>query len=454
MRSRFITTAVLGMTVCSLAGLALAFAGEPLPSLFVQDRSRDAFSQPLPQLPDKLQASFFQGRSLFRQNWVIAPSREPTVDGLGPLHNRISCIACHSGNGKGHAPNGPNERARFALLRLSVPGQDSHGGPVPHPVYGDQLNEDSIPGVTPEGRVRMHWQEKSVTLAGGEHVVLRQPEIQVSQLGYGPLDDTLFSLRIGPAMFGLGLLESVDIAALERLAQTPQADGIQGKLNQVWDEASQQMMPGRFGLKSNRSTLRDQIAAAMLGDLGLTSSLFPHENCSATQTACQQAANGGHPELSETQLDDLETYLAFVAPPAPEPPTAQIQQGRLLFKDMGCATCHQPQLPLAHHPLLGDLTGQQVEAYTDLLVHDMGPELADNRPDYAANGQEWRTAPLWGAGLLRQMNARVAYLHDGRARTVQEAIVWHGGTAKPARERYTSASKTERQALLRFIASL
>lgn len=321
-------------------------------------------------------------------------------------------------------------------------------------MYGDQLNEDSIPGVPAEGRVRVHWQERSVTLAGGEEVALRQPQTTVTDLGYGPLEETMHSLRIGPAMFGLGLLESVDLAALKTLASMPQADGIQGKLNLVWDAATQQTIPGRFGLKSNRSTLRDQIAAAMLGDLGITSSLFPEENCTPAQTACRQAPHGGHPELSDRQLDELEVYLAFLAPPAPAADTAQIRQGRLLFKEMGCAACHQPTLPLARHHLLGDLTGQRIAAYTDLLVHDMGPELADDRPDFAATGREWRTPPLWGAGLLRQMNARVGYLHDGRARTLQEAIVWHGGTAQSARERYVGATREERQALLAFIEAL
>lgn len=423
-----------------------------------EDRSREAFGQPLPGLPEALRESFFRGRTLFRQNWVIAPSRDTEVDGLGPLHNRISCIACHNGNGKGHAPNGPGERARALLLRLSVDGQDRHGGPRPHPVYGDQFNEDSIPGVPPEGRVRVSWQEEIVTLVDGEPVSLRRPSIDIDELGYGPLGPVQVSARIGPGVFGLGLLESVDIQALKALAAQARNDGVRGRLNVVYDVASNRRMPGRYGLKSNRSTLRDQIAAAMHGDLGITTTLMPEQNCMPAQRACQKQPQGGSPELTDAQLDDLEVYLAWLAPPAPRPASnpaakATMLRGQAAFSTMGCAACHRPELPLGKHHLLGDLSGQRIAAYTDLLLHDMGQDLADHRPDYLATGREWRTPPLWGMSLLHMMNDRAGYLHDGRARTVQEAILWHGGTARAARDRYANAPREERQALLEFVES-
>ncbi|WP_009522647.1 di-heme oxidoredictase family protein [Imbroritus primus] len=423
-----------------------------------EDRSREAFGQPLPGLPDALRDAFFRGRTLFRQNWVIAPSRDTEVDGLGPLHNRISCIACHNGNGKGHAPNGPGERARALLLRLSVDGQDKHGGPRPHPVYGDQLNEDSIPGVPPEGRVRVSWQEKIVKLADGEPVSLRRPSIAIDEPGYGPLGPAQVSARIGPGVFGLGLLESVEIQTLKDLAAESRSTGMQGRLNIVYDAASNRQIPGRYGLKSNRSTLRDQIAAAMHGDLGITTTLMPAQNCTPVQSACRSQPHGGMPELTDTQLDDLEVYLAWLAPPAPRPAAsaavkAAVLRGQAAFGAMGCAACHRPELPLGKHHLLGDLSGQRIAAYTDLLLHDMGEDLADHRPDFLASGREWRTPPLWGISLLHMMNDRVGYLHDGRARTVQEAILWHGGAAAVARDRYATAPREERQALLEFVES-
>jgi len=430
----------------------VVLAGEPYATANV---TREAFSQALPQLPEQLRDSFARGRSLFRQNWVIAPARDTEVDGLGPLYNRISCIACHAANGKGHAPDGPRERAGSLLVRLSVAGKDAHGGPKPHPVYGDQFNEASIPGVPAEGRVSVSWRSHQVTLAGGEKVSLRAPRLRFHELGYGALGKVMTSARVGPPVFGLGLLEAVPEQALLTLAQQAPATGVRGQTNRVYDAGSGQTMTGRFGLKSNRSTLRDQIAAAMAGDLGITSTLMPHDGCMPSQTACRQAPHGGIPELSDQQLDDLTVYLSYLAPPAPrDSDRTEVQRGAQLFKSSGCVACHRPQLPLARHPLLGDLSGIDIAPYTDLLLHDMGPGLADGRPDYLANGRQWRTAPLWGAGLLRKMNERAGYLHDGRARNVQEAILWHGGEAQAAQRRYVQLTADERKALLVFIDSL
>lgn len=447
------TIAVAGITASSSTTDDAIDGGSPYS---VHTDGRDAFSQPLPQLPADAKEAFFRGRSLFRQNWVIAPARDDSVDGLGPLHNRISCIACHTANGKGHAPDGPDERAASLLLRLSVPGDDGYGGPKPHPRYGDQLNEDSIPGVPPEGRVVVSWQTHAVALADGTRVTLRKPVIHVASLNYGPLGkDVMTSPRVGSPVFGLGLLEAVPEAALQRIADEAKPDGIRGRLNVVHDFASGESKVGRFGLKSNRSTLRDQIAAAMSGDLGITSSLTPHDNCMPSQTACRQAPNGGTPELDDRQLHDLTLYLAWLAPPAPRNADRQeIRNGATLFRTLGCVACHRDRLPLDRHPLLGELGGTHIAPYTDLLLHDMGTGLADGRPDYRANGNEWRTPPLWGIGLQKKMDERTGYLHDGRARTVEEAILWHGGEAQAAQHRYTQLTAKERAALLAFINSL
>lgn len=444
----------LAVLACTLPAAFAASDATP-PALTTDNVTHEAFAQPLPLLPEAMRETFFRGRSLFRQNWVIAPAGDDQVDGLGPLHNRISCISCHGGNGKGHAPNGPGEKASSLLVRLSVPGIDAQGGPLPHPIYGDQFNEDAIPGVPPEGRVQISWREQTLVMAGGEIVHLRSPRIDFRDLGYGPLGKVRTSARIGPAVFGLGLLDAVPVEALEALATEHKPDAIRGKLNRVYDTASKTTVAGRFGLKANRSTLRDQIAGAMHGDLGITSPLFPRENCSAAQARCRQAPNGGEPELDARQLDDLETYLAFLAPPSPRGTQApEVEKGRRLFNDMGCAICHRPQLPLGRHAVLGDLRGRTIAPYTDLLLHDMGPALADRRPDYQASGSEWRTPPLWGAGLLKKINERVNYLHDGRARNIQEAIAWHGGEAKASQNRYIQAELAERKALLAFLQSL
>lgn len=442
----------LGTALLLAATLApwTAFAEAPLPA-----DAREALSQPLPGLSAEENERFRRGRSLFRQSWVVAPAADSEVDGLGPLYNRLACISCHTKNGRGGAPAEPGQRMQSMLVRLSVPGRDPHGGPKPHPAYGDQLNEEGIPGVPGEGRAELHWQESRVTLAGGEMVILRAPRLRFVELAYGPLANALASPRVSPHVAGLSLLESVPAETLERLAHQPQPDGIRGRVNRVWDRQAGATVVGRFGLKANAPTLRQQIAGAFVGDMGITSPLFPNENCQPGQTACRQAPSGGHPELSDAQLDEVEFYLAHLAPPPRRRADApEVKAGEALFAGLGCAACHLPSLPGGDHPKYPRLSKQTVAAYTDLLVHDLGPALADHRPDYQANGHQWRTAPLWGLGLLAAINEDVGLLHDGRARTAQEAILWHGGEAKAARDRYRRLAPADRARLLTFLDSL
>jgi CxxC motif-containing protein (DUF1111 family) len=416
-------------------------------TVFCADASadREAFSRPLPGLDDEAQLErFFKGRGLFRQAWVIAPSRDETVDGLGPLYNRITCIACHPKNGRGQAPADEEAPMRTMLVRLSLPGQDAHGGPRPHPAYGDQLNELGIPGVRGEGRARIRWEERSVELAGGEIVSLRQPHLSFSELGYGPLGDVLTSARVGTPVFGLGLLEAVSADELQRMASEAKADGVRGRVNQVWSVERQRLEAGRFGLKANQPDLMQQIASALHGDLGLTSPLYPQENCAPQQRDCQKALSGGQPEVDGMQLMELHFYLSQLAPPARRD-RDKVGRGEALFVSAGCGACHRPQLRAG---------AQVVEPYTDLLLHDMGDGLADGREDFLATGKEWRTAPLWGVGLIERINPGAGYLHDGRARTLVEAVVWHGGEAQVTRDRFVAMPQSDRQALLMFLQSL
>jgi len=433
----------------SLTGLA-----EERPAT-VDDSTREAFSKPLPGLGDGDREIFFRGRSLFRQSWIVAPSADATVDGLGPVYNRLACASCHQKNSRGTAPEHVGERMQSMLVRLSVPGQSPQGGPKPHPAYGDQLNEEGIPGVPGEGRAVIEWRQRTIRLADGERVQLRSPKLRFVELAYGPLDHALASPRVSPAVFGLGLLESVSDDTLEKLATEAKPDGIRGRVNKVWDVVQQRTVTGRFGLKANAPNLRQQSAGAFVGDLGITSPLFPTENCTAVQKACQQAPSGGHPELSKEQLDEVEFYLSHLAVPARRN-TADplVQKGETLFAAVGCALCHRPTLATGEHPKFPFLSKRSIAPYSDLLIHDMGPALADGRPDYQAGGRDWRTPPLWGIGLVPAINGEARYLHDGRARSVQEAILWHGGEAKRVRDRYAKLDKASRQALLAFIDSL
>lgn len=411
---------------------------------------RDAYSFPRDDMPATETDSFNRGRSLFRQPWLAAPSvNDPEVDGLGPLHNRLSCGACHPRNGRGAMAEYDGEPLRAALVRLSVPAGDGWTA-APHPVYGDQLNTEAIPGVQPEAQATVVWREvRTEFLADGATVRLRRPELRLGGFNYGPPGDALLtSLRLGPPVFGLGLLEDVPTAALRAVADSQPAESggvVTGRLNYIqvdgqFNGAAPQV--GRFGLKANQPSLIRQNAGAFVGDLGLTSPLFPNENCTSAQDVCRQRPNGGAPELSAKQLNDVTRYTYWLAaPPRRDAISTQVKTGEAVFAQAGCAVCHRP-----------DLAG--VAAYTDLLLHDLGDELADGRPDHLADGREWRTAPLWGVGLAATVGENPRYLHDGRARTLTEAVMWHGGEAGPAREAFRNLPAAARDALLAFLASL
>ncbi|KEY89469.1 thiol oxidoreductase [Pseudomonas capeferrum] len=444
------------MTALRAAGLSIGLLTSLLASADTTHTAthREAFAQPFAGLDEGQLERFFRGRSLFRQAWVVAPSRDEAVDGLGPLYNRVSCIACHPKNGRGQAP-AQGQPMRSMLLRLSLPGHDAQGGPKPHPVYGDQLNELGVPGVPGEGRAHVYWQEHAVQLGDGETVMLRKPKVELRELAYGPMDAVLTSARVGPPVFGLGLLEAIDESTLRAMASEAKPDGVTGHVNAVWSVERQRAEAGRFGLKANQPDLRQQIAHAMLGDLGITSTLAPEQNCTPAQQTCAHAAQGGDPELNALQLGDLHFYLAHLAAPARRQQTEPaVMQGEKLFSAIGCTACHRPALVTGKHPLYPALTQQHIAPYTDLLLHDMGPGLADGREDYLANGRQWRTAALWGLGLSERITPSSGYLHDGRARTLEEAIVWHGGEAETARQRYVALGAQARQAIRAFLQSL
>ncbi len=418
------------------------------------DVSREAFLQPIDGLTEAERVQFLRGRTLFRQNWVVAPAQDRAFAGLGPVYNRLSCIACHPKNGRGDPPvNG--ERLQSMLVRLSVPGVGEHGGPKPHPAYGEQFNEEGIPGVPGEGRIVLGWKSVAHRGADGKTVALVAPVLELTDLAYGQFGRVLTSPRVGPQVYGLGLIDAVPAEAIEAQARAPKADGVKGRVNRVWDAAQQRMVAGRFGLKANAPNLRQQIAGAFVGDLGITSELFPTENCTPAQTACRAAPSGGHPELTHEQLDDITDYLALIAAPARRDRDApQVVQGEALFAAAGCTQCHRPQWQTAADARDPRLAARSFEPYTDLLVHDMGPGLADGRPDYAANAREWRTPPLWGIGLIERVNGHTRYLHDGRARNLDEAVRWHDGEGHKARTRYERLAPEDRAALIAFLESL
>lgn len=444
--------------------IALIFMGVVLSeSVYAEDLlettelSRRALSMPMPFLnSDQQLGQFAAGRSLFNQMWVIAPSNDEEIDGLGPLYNSISCLTCHAGNGRGRAPDGPTEKMRSMLVRLSIPGENPFHS-EPHPVYGGQLQEFAVPGVPAEGRAEVHYEYSTITLSEGETLTLRKPSIQLVNPGYGEFGEVLTSARIGPALVGMGLIEMIDKQEILSW-QDPDdknADGISGRVNWIIDEARQTRHVGRFGYKANIATLDEQIASAFQADLGLTSALFPEENCSSVQTDCQQAVSGGEPELTAEQLQAVSFYLQFLAVPAPRDQSEpEVIRGRAVFDEAGCTACHRPQIKTSSTAKPAAFANRLIAPYSDFLLHDMGEELSDHRPDNGARGSEWRTSPLWGIGLAEKVGDKVGYLHDGRATTLLEAIVWHGGEAQKSRDAVITMPKADRDALLQFLNAL
>jgi CxxC motif-containing protein (DUF1111 family) len=419
--------------------------------------SRDAFSFMAANSPRERQRPFSFGNRLFNTNWIEAPASTKSFDGLGPLFNRVSCSGCHTKDGRAAAPVSGQCPSDGFLMRISVPGTGMHGEPKPHPVYGDQISERSIGKVAPEACVKVNYTEMPGKYGDGSDFSLRAPTYQIEQLGYGPLGSLLTSPRVAPPVFGLGLLEVVPASTLEALADPDDkdADGISGRMNIVFDHVSGSLQPGRFGWKANQPNLLQQNASAAIGDIGLTTQLFAKQNCTASQTACNTAIAGGEPEISDEFLQKLTLYTSTLAVPAQRgTEDNQVQKGEALFRSMQCSACHMPTLLTGSQTRFPELANQTFHPFSDLLLHDMGKELADGRPDFGATGQEWRTPPLWGIGLLPTVNGHQDLLHDGRARGVAEAILWHGGEANEARERFKKAEKVDRDALVAFVNSL
>ena len=430
---------------------------------------KNAFSFPAANLSEAERARFVVGNSFFKRNWVAAPASTTARDGLGPHFIARSCGACHAFDGRGAPPELRRglvkDQPSALLLRLSVPGTDAHGGPKPEPVYGDQFNNAAVPGVKPEGQVTIRYKPIHGRFADGTPYTLQQPIYGFSRLGYGPMaKNVMISPRVAPQLIGIGLLEAIPEAEIERNAaeQAAMPGSIKGKPNRVWDVVAQREMVGRFGWKANVATVAHQTAGAFLGDMGITSSYFPEEACTPKQTDCRAAprgARGQAPEIDDKTLGDVIFYTATLAPPARRHMRdPQVLRGLILFTQAQCAVCHRPSYVTGKSPFpqlsSPALEGQTIWPYTDLLLHDMGQALADGRPDFRANGRQWRTPPLWGIGLIKDVNGHQRLLHDGRANGVLEAILWHGGEAEESKNRVLRMSREEREALVKFVESL
>lgn len=436
----------------------------------------NAFSLSSGNMDFKRELDFKIGNGIFRRNWVSAPSSTNASNGLGPLFNSRGCQNCHLKDGRGHPPFSADipDDSGSMLVRLSVPPSSPEeeemlkahkANSIPEPVYGGQLQNFAIQGFKAEGKLKVEYTEVPVTLAGGEVVNLRKPSYEIVDLGYGPMQkNVMLSPRIAPPMIGLGLLEAVPEEQILANADPDDADkdGISGKPNQVWSIEREQPMLGRFGWKAGVPTIVQQAAEAASGDIGLSTSMLPAPSgdCTGKQPECLQAPNGASPEHQNAELgDELFKLVVFYSqnlavPSRRKPDDPQVLKGKEIFYSIGCTGCHKPKFVTGEVPGQPHLSHQLIWPYTDMLLHDMGEGLADHRPEGAASGSEWRTPPLWGIGLTETVSGHTFFLHDGRARNLTEAILWHDGEARAARDKFAALPKEDREALLAFVNSL
>jgi len=436
-------------------------------------KTTGAFSQASANISFEKELDFKVGNALFRKLWVSSPSSTIGSDGLGPLYNARSCQRCHIKDGRGHPPEGPEDNAISLLMRVSIPGGETAAtseiadylATVPEPTYGKQLQDFSLAGHTSEYSLEIDHTDIEIALSGGERAVLRQPVYRTANLGYGPLHNAaMLSPRVAPQMIGLGLLEAIPVDDILAKAdpEDRDGDGVSGRPNIVWSLEYDKPMLGRFGLKAGNPTLWQQAADAFAGDIGISNPLFPDPwgECTELQTECRRALHGDHPAQGGFEIDygmmDLVTYYTrnLAVPVRRDINGPAVLRGKEMFYQSGCTGCHTPKYVTHRMADRPEQSFQLIWPYSDLLLHDMGEGLADHRPEARATGLEWRTPPLWGIGLTKQVSGHSYFLHDGRARSLLEAILWHGGEAAPSRDKVVTMPKPDRSALILFLESL
>ena len=439
--------------------------------------NNNAFSQSSPNLSFERELSFKVGNGLFKRLWVSAPASTQTSDGLGPLFNSRSCQRCHIKDGRGRPPSEDlsSDLSTSMVMRLSIPPQTAHQqtliesgkiNAVPEPTYGSQLQNFGIQGHRSEGRIQISYANVPLDLWGGENIHLRKPTYSVTNKGYGAFHPSIMlSPRVAPQMIGLGLLEAIaekDILTLADPDDTD-GDGISGRPNWVWSASLNRTALGRFGLKAGKATMTDQTSAAFSRDIGISSPLHPiaYGDCTEKQPFCQQAPNGNskhHDNLEASQrVVDLVTFYSrnLAVPARRDVSSEDVLAGKQKFYEAGCISCHVPKFITGRR--IRNLPEQQrqlIWPYTDLLLHDMGEGLADNSQEGRASGREWKTPPLWGIGLTKTVSGHTFFLHDGRARNLTEAILWHGGEAEKAKNIFKEMSPADRKNIISFLSSL
>lgn len=410
----------------------------------VRDASPSAYSRPAPSLRRASELLKQEvGEAGFLRNFALVP-----IDGrirLGPTFNSPSCASCHIRNGRGALRTSRHSTTSDTVVKVSrLAGRpELPGGPVAIPGVGLQVRDRALAGAHPVAQVAIRWESVEGKYGDGAPYELRIPRIEFSKVRRAGLRGAMHSLRRSPPIHGSGLLEAIPAASIQAQADPSDQDGngISGRVNKVWDVERATVRIGRFGFKATAPTLRQQVAAAYATDMGITNTLFH--------------AAGEHPELTAEALDATTFYSATLGVPrAREQSAPEVQRGHQLFEEFGCGGCHRETFRTGSSTIPA-LSFQTIHPFTDLLLHDMGAGLADGRPEFEANGQEWRTSPLWGIGLADVvLRGAASYLHDGRARSLSEAILWHGGEGESSRELFRNATSQQRDELIRFLRSL
>lgn len=435
--------------------------------------NRDSFSQSSANITFEEEQTFKVGNGLFKKMWTSSPSSTQASDGLGPLFNSRSCQGCHLKDGRGRPPE-PGEDAVSMFLRLSIPPQTPEQEAalaskkllrIPEPTYGGQFQPFAVTGLAGEGRFDIELEDIEVPLNGGEVAVLQKPTYTFRELGYGAMHpEAMISPRVAPQMIGMGLLQAIHPGDLEALAdpEDVDGDGISGKVSRVRDLRTGEMTIGRFGWKASNPSVRAQTSDAFSGDIGIGSPDHPdpYGDCTEAQAECRKMPTGEQAKLGETEAPDpvldLVTFYSenLAVPVRRDIDDPAVLRGKELFYETGCTNCHNPKFVTSRKAENKAHRFQLIWPYTDLLLHDMGEGLADHRPVGDASGSEWRTPPLWGIGLTKTVSDHTRFLHDGRARNLLEAVLWHGGEAQPARDQVVEMEPEDRAALIRFLESL
>lgn len=364
---------------------------------------------------------------------------------LGPLFYSKSCVGCHFNNGRS-IPKGLNQTINNQGIKVAA-----NATGAPHALYGSSLQPASMTSGSGVGELQTQIVSyaQAPNYADGTANTLTRPVYNF----IGGTAPSVFSVRNSPPFIGVGLLEAVPEADILAIEAANNGVGISGRAQRVIEPLTGQTRLGRFGWKAGAATVQHQIALALRDEMGITTSLFQTLDCGSSQTGCTLTQGT---EINNTELDQMVKYINLLGVPARRDLTdTQALRGEVVFREAGCNACHKEQLKTSQYAPLAELRGQTIRPYTDLLLHDMGPGLVDNLPEAQASGAEWRTAPLWGIGLTSGVAGyREAYMHDGRAKTLHEAIMWHDGEGANSRKAYVARTQADKDAMIKFLKSL